>query len=331
LDEIPEEGYPRWFLSWLYCYTDERHRINHSERLARFLSPLCNLGRCVQCDGDTCRIDWDRDGSFGGAEGFDIDYSATMDDVLLKDYDDFTRMIELGRRGLGRMSYSDTVLLADGLEPGVRTGIAPGGPAAPIPDGGLWADITNVCDEAGRWSFCKKRRGNYAALFRGPASGDRGMRYSFCDPSDKSCRDRHESAAGATLSLRVKAWSPTWDGEDVTLAWLAGYRLEAQVTEDGREVRWRLLPPDGDSPLLEIRDRGAVGEWTRLTLWLDWKKKEVRLSARRGKIVRESKRGLKSPVPLDLSQLWVGASPGKVTLLTGLVDDVVLVSWPVKF
>jgi len=331
LDEIPEDGFPRWYLPWYYCYTDERHRIGHTERLRRFISPLCSMGRCVQCGEDVCRIDWDRDGDFDGAEQFDVDYSATVDDVALLDRDDFRRMVETARSGLRRMSYGDAVLVADGFEPGARTGIIPGGPEAPDPRGGLWADVTNVCDEAGRWTKCRKRRGNYAALFRGPASGDRGLRYTFCDPIDAVCRDRYRSEGGATLSLRVKAWSPTWEGEGTVLGWLAGYRVEALVAEDGREVRWRLLPPGSDGPVVEVRDPGAVGEWTRLVVRIDDRKDEVRLIARRGDIVLEESCDHAPDAPLDLSQLWIGASPGKVTSLTGLMDDVVLISWPVKY
>ena len=330
LDEIPEEGYPRWYLPWLYCYTDERHRISHSERVRRFISPLCSLGRCVQCEGNRCSIDWDRDGDFDGAEQYDVDYSATLEDVSLVDRDDFRRMVEVAREGLQRMSFGDLILLADGFEPGVRTGIVPAGPAGPEPTGGLWADVTNVCDEAGKWSKCRNRRGNHAALFRGPASGDRGLRYAFCEPGDGACVEGYRSDAGATLSLRVKAWSPTWDGDGAVLAWVAGYRIDALVAADGREVRWRVLPP-GSGPALVLRDRGAVGEWTRLVLQINDRRDEVRLIARRGDQVLDETTAHSPAARLDLSELWVGAAPGKVTSLTGLIDDVVLISWPVKY
>ncbi|MFH1529590.1 MAG: hypothetical protein ABIK09_02525 [Pseudomonadota bacterium] len=331
LDVLPEEGYPRWYLPWLYCYTDERQRISHTERLQRFLSPICSKGRCVRCEGDICAIDWDRDGDFDGAEQFDVDYSATVDDALLVDRDDFRRMLEEGWKGLHRMTFGDVVLLADGFEPGVRTGIAPAGPAAPAPDGGLWRDVTNVCDEAGRWTMCNNRRGNHAALFRGPASGDRGLRYAFCDLADAVCSKGYRSAGGATLSLRVKVWSPTWEGEGATLAWLDGYRLQARVAEDGRDVRWRLLGPGVDGTIISVRDRGAAGQWTRLTIQLDDRKDQVRLIVRRGDLVIDETTAHAPATDLDLSQLWIGAPPGEVTSLTGLIDDVVLISWPVKY
>jgi hypothetical protein len=331
LDEIPEAGYPQWYLPWLYCYTDERHRISHTERYRRFHSPHCNLGRCVQCEGESCRIDWDRDGDFDGAEQFDVDYSATLDDVHLTDRSDFRRMLEEAWKGLRRMSYSDAILVADGFEPGIRTGITPGGPPAPEPDGGLWADVTNVCDEAGRWSKCRNRRGNHAALFRGPASGDTGLRYSSCQPRDSECAKRYRSTAGATLSLRVKGWTPTWEGEGATLAWLDGYRVEAVVSEDGKEVRWRVLGPGADGIIVDVRDRGAVGEWTRLVVHIDDRKDQVRLVVRRGDLVIDETASHAPMRDLDLSQLWIGAEPGEVTALTGLIDDVVLISWPVKY
>ena len=331
LDEIPEAGYPQWYLPWLYCYTDERHSISHTERYRRFRSPHCNMGRCVQCDGESCRIDWDRDGDFDGAEQFDVDYSATLDDVHLADHSDFRRMLEEARRGLRRMSFQDAILVADGFEPGIRTNIVPGGPAPDEPDGGIWADVTNVCDEAGRWSKCRNRRGNHAALFRGPASGDKGLRYEQCAPRDAECARRHRSAAGATVSLRVKAWSPTWEGEGATLAWLDGYRIEAVVSEDGREVRWRVLGPGADGVIVDVRDRGAVGEWTRLVVRIDDRKDHVRLVVRRGDLVIDETASHAPMRDLDLSKFWVGADPGEGTALTGLIDDVVLISWPVKY
>ena len=269
-------------------------------------------------------------GDFDGAEQYDVDYSATLEDVSLVDRDDFRRMVEVAREGLQRMSFGDLILLADGFEPGVRTGIVPAGPAGPEPTGGLWADVTNVCDEAGKWSKCRNRRGNHAALFRGPASGDRGLRYAFCEPGDGACVEGYRSDAGATLSLRVKAWSPTWDGDGAVLAWVAGYRIDALVAADGREVRWRVLPP-GSGPALVLRDRGAVGEWTRLVLQINDRRDEVRLIARRGDQVLDETTAHSPAARLDLSELWVGAAPGKVTSLTGLIDDVVLISWPVKY
>ncbi len=331
LDEIPEAGVPRWYLPWLYCYTDERHSISHTERYRRFRSSRCDLGRCVRCDGEVCEIDWDRDGDFEGADQFDVDYSATVDDVLLVDRDDFRRMVEEAGKGLRRMTFSDVVLVADGFEPGVRTGIVPGGAPAPAVGGGLWSDVTNLCDEAGKWSKCKRRRGNHAALFRGPASGDRGLEFALCEPGNTACVDGHRSAAGATLSLRVKTWSPTWEGEGATLAWVAGYRVEAAVSEDGRQVRWRLRGPGADGLLVDVRDRGGVGEWTRLVIQIDDRKDRVRLVVRRGDLVIDEAAAHAPVKDLDLSQLWVGASPGEATALTGLIDDVVLISWPVKY
>lgn len=331
LDEIPEGGFPRWYLPWLYCYTDERHSISHTERYRRFRSPHCNLGKCVRCEGEVCDIDWDRDGDFDGAEQFDVDYSATLDDVLLVDRDDFRRMLEEARQGLRRMTYSDVILVADGFEPGIRTDIVPGGPDSEEPDGGLWADVTNVCDEAGKWTKCRNRRGNHAALFRGPASGDRGLLYALCEAGDRGCVAGHRSAAGATLSIRVKAWSPTWEGEGATVAWVSGYRVEAEVSEDGRAVRWRLLGPGADGVLVDVDDPGGVGKWTRLVIQIDDRKDKVRLIVRRGDLVIDESASHAPMEDLDLSQLWIGAIPGEVTALTGLIDDVVLISWPVKY
>ncbi|MBM4371401.1 MAG: hypothetical protein FJ098_07080 [Deltaproteobacteria bacterium] len=328
---IPEQGYPSWFLPWLYCYTDERHRIGQTERVRRFLSPLCALGRCVRCEGAVCSIDWDHDGRVDGAERFDADFSGGLEDELLEDRDDFGRILEQGRFGLRRMAHGDLVLVADGMEPGVRTGLVPGGPPAPAPDGGLWQDVTNTCDEAGRWTHCRKRHGAHAALFRGPAAGDRGMLYAACAVGDEACRTRHGFRDGFTLSLRIKVFGHAREGEAATVAWLAGYRVEALADPEGREVRWRVLPPGSDAPVAELGDRGAVGTWTRLTVQADPRRQELSLVARRGPLVLEDTGRHEPPEILDLSTLWVGAPPGRTTLLTGLLDDVVLVSGIVRY
>lgn len=313
---VPEEGYPRWFLPYLYCYNDAGGNNRLQDRFDRFAGSGCPGGKCVHCAGDVCTIDLDRDGDFDGLRGYDLDGDGKLNERSLADGDDHALLIARGARGLRVLSKKTLAAFYTGF------GGDDGGNFLPYPSitherhAGFVNDVTNRCDEVARWSHCRDKAHFEAALFRGPVAGDRAIEVrlpeEYCLNADR----------GLTLSLRVKPFQAPRKGYPVVLLAVGEMRLLLEGT--AQELRWVAEFPGDSGPLrLELPDRGALGRWTRLTLAMDARDGKASLSVRR-QTVRHLTEESGAAVPSRVCQMGIGAVPGEDSNFLGLLDDPML-------
>lgn len=320
---IPETGFPRWFLPYLYCYNDGSGSTPLARRLERFTAPACESGRCVQCSQDTCNIDWNRDGGFRGAQRFDVDRDGKISDTPLADHADRLTIIDKARRGLGVSAKKTLVAFYTGFTTYSARNVLPYPSLARENHGGYVTDVTNHCDEEANWPHCKDQKRNESALFRGPASGDGAIDVTFnpgfCVPLED----------GLAVSIRAKPLHiPQKDFEAVLL-----HSKAATITLYGRgnKATWKatLHLAGGKEKKLTVSDPRALGRWTRLTLMVNNKDGQARLSARRDNEVMEDKTtGVK--VEGTICDLTLGARADEPTNFMGFVDDPMFISGPVR-
>jgi hypothetical protein len=320
-ETVPEQGYPQWFLPYLYCW-DGAGRNSHRDRLRRFTDPACREGRCVVCDASGCAIDWDRDGDFDGVTGFDLDGDGKLNERRLGDGADHDRLLALGRRGLRVLWKRSLAAYYADFGGGRADNFLPYPAVTHENHGGFVADVTNRCDEVARWSHCRDEAHLDAALFRGPASGDRAIEVRF---PDEYCL---ESEGGLTVTLRVKPFQAPEEGFPVTLLEAGEVRMLLESGADG--LRWVAeLGTGGEQARLELPDTGALGRWTRLTLALDGRREEAVWAARRGTI--QLRRELEGRAAVGrICTLSIGAAESRNSDFVGLLDDPMLILGFVK-
>jgi len=320
---LPERGYPRWYLPYLYCYNSAGRANSHAARFKRFAGPHCLSGRCVDCRGDECSIDWNQDGRFETLQDYDVDGDGRLRSNALKDGNDRLRIVHRGRRGLRITSKATTAPFYTGF------GGFSAGNVMPYPSvvyerhGGYVKDVTNRCDEADRWSHCRDEDRAASALFRGPASGDQGIETrlpaDYCIPLD----------GGVTLSLRAKPLHI--NPEDYPAVLFSSPVLRITLEGEPDQAVWKAAgtSPDGTSWELHLTDLQALGRWTRLTLRVDNRKNRAWLVLRRGVLRLEQE---VSGVGLagELCSFAIGAEPSSETEFMGFIDDPMLISGAVK-
>lgn len=319
---VPEEGYPKWFLPYYYCYNNARRTNSLGARFRRFAGTGCPNERCVQCHGTSCSIDFDRDGDFDGLRGYDLDGNGKLNSRTLGDGDDHELLIARGAQGLRVLSKQTLAAF--------YTGFAGdnGGNFLPYPaithehHAGFVTDTTNRCDEVARWSHCRDEAHFEAALFRGPVAGDMAIEVrlpdDYCLPANK----------GLTLSLRVKPFEAPRKGYPVTL--LVAGNLRLLLEGDAHELRWVAEYPGPRGPQrLVLADAGALGRWTRITLTIDSNPGEAALSLRR-RTVRQVAEAEGADVPQRVCSMGIGAAPGEDSNFIGLLDDPMLLIGSVK-
>jgi len=313
---VPEEGFPKWFLPYLYCYNDAGGNNRLRDRFHRFADSGCPGGRCVQCNGETCSIDFDRDGDFDGLRGYDIDGDGKLNERNLADGDDHALLISRGARGLRVLSKKTLAAFYTGF------GNDMGGNFLPYPSithehhAGFVTDTTNRCDEVARWSHCRDEAHFEAALFRGPVAGDQAIEVrlpdEYCLTADR----------GLTLSLRVKPFEAPRKGHPVVLLAAGELRLLLEGTAD--ELRWVAeFPGTTGTKRLEVSDGGALGRWTRLTLAMSSGGGDASLSVRRRTVRHLSEVG-GAAIPSPVCGMGIGAAPGEDSNFVGLLDDPML-------
>ncbi len=320
---LPETGYPRWFLPYLYCYSEAGKGTSLEDRLARFWSPACDSSRCIRCSGDLCDVDWDRDGRFLGAVNLDVDKDGKLNPAPVTDGSDWLRMIETGRRGLGVTGKKTLPAYYSGFTARSGANLMPYPSVVHEHNGGYVTDVTNVCDEVDKWPHCRDQHRGEAALFRGPASGDSAIEVRL--PSEW-CTDLQH---GLSVSLRVKPFVLPPDGEPVVL--FDSVALQLLLVGDGDSARWvaRITAADGETNELEVDDRLALGRWTRLTVMVYNSSGKAVLHARRGITdLFDEEGGIR--VGGKLCVLSVGAPAGQPSTFTGLLDDPMVLSGPAR-
>ena len=320
---VPETGFPLWFLPYLYCYNDGSGRTPLAKRLGRFAAPTCPSGRCVRCSQEMCDIDWNKDGSFNRIAGFDLDGDGKISEEPLADHADRLTIIDKAKKGLNVMAKRTVIAYHTGFSTFSARNIFPYPSLAAEHHGGYISDVTNHCDEKSAWPHCKDQKRNESALFRGPASGDEAIDVQFSPGFCLPLKD------GISVSLRVKPlYIPQKDFAAVLL-----HSKAATLTlyGKGNKATWKveITTPDGTRKTLAVSDDKALGRWTRLTLMVSNKRKEARLTARRGKEKKEHKEtGI--TVGGSVCGLTLGARPDEPTNLMGFLDDPMFISGPVR-
>jgi hypothetical protein len=320
---IPETGYLRWYLPYLYCYSAAGKGTSLEDRLSRFWSPACDASRCVRCTGDTCDIDWDRDGRFLGAVNLDVDRDGKSNPTPFSDGNDWLRMLETGRRGLSVFSKKTVPAYYSGFTAFSALNLMPYPSVVHEHAGGYVPDLTNVCDEVDKWPHCRDQHRGEAALFRGPASGDSAIEVRL--PASW-CTDLRQ---GLSVSLRAKPFDLPPDGEPVVLFDSAA--LQILLSREGDGARWiaRITGNDGEISELEVDDRQALGRWTRVTVMVYNASGKAVLHARRGITnLFDEAGGVR--VGGRLCILSVGAAAGQPSGFTGLLDDPMVLSGPAR-
>jgi hypothetical protein len=320
---IPETGYPQWYLPYLYCYSDASKHLTIEERVRRFLDPVCDRGRCVACEQSICRIDWNKDGRFEGSRDTDVDRDGTLNRNPLSDSNDLRKIMEWGKKGLAVLAKKTVIPFYTGFKGNSARNVVPYPSIVHERHGGYVTDVTNRCDEAGKWARCEKQNRGEAALFRGPASGDGGIEVRF---PREFCLEPNQ---GVGLSLRVKPLNIPEDGQPVVLLDSDSVRL-LLAGEDG-QARWiaEIFGSAGKPRKIELKDPGALGRWTRLKLQVDNHSSLAGLTAHRGTTVL-SKETKDAAVGRGLCSLTIGAPAGADSSFAGFLDDPMLLTGPAK-
>ena len=274
--EIPETGFPQWFLPYYYCYNPARRGVSFRNRVERFVDPVCSNGRCVECSDGICSIDFDRDGDTSGLSRFDLDGDGVYNENPLQDRSDHQRMIARGARGLGIMKKSSIMTFYTHFSDNRVDNFVPYPAIVHEQHGGYISDLTNRCDEAGKWSHCRNKPRGIAAVFRGPASGDRAITVRM--PAEY-CLDTN---AGLSVSLRVKPFRVPSGKQGAVL--FSSSTLRLRMVKDNSGVTWLAeVPHDGKSwRSIRLDDPDGLGRWTRLSIAVDSRKGRAILTARRG-------------------------------------------------
>jgi len=320
---MPESGYPRWYLPYLYCYTAAGRGTSLEDRLDRFWNPSCASSNCVRCSGDACDIDWDRDGSFSGASNLDVDGDGKLNPEPVADGNDWLRMLGTGRQGLSVTSKKTVPAYYSGFTASGAGNVMPYPSVVHERHGGYVTDLTNVCDEVAKWPHCRDQRRGEAALFRGPASGDAAIEVRM--PS-AWCTDLRQ---GLSVSLRAKPF--VLPPEEAPAVLFDSSVLKILLASDGGAARWvaRITTEDGGTTDLEVEDLHAVGRWSRLTVMVYNGSKRAVLHSRRGVLdLFDEEEGTR--VGGRVCVLAIGAEAGARSTFTGLLDDPMVLSGPAR-
>jgi hypothetical protein len=319
---VPEEGYPKWFLPYFYCYNDAGGSNRLQDRFRRFAASGCAGGKCVHCGGDGCSIDIDQDGDFDGLRGYDLDGDGKLNTNTLADRDDHALLISRGARGLRVLSKKTLAAFYTGFGGNAGTNFLPYPAITHEHHAGFVNDPTNRCDEVARWSHCRDEAHFEAALFRGPVAGDQAIEIRLPEEYCLAADD------GLTISLRVKPFQAPRKGYPVVL--LAAGEMRLLLEGSAEELRWVAEYPGKDGrQRLVLSDRKALGRWTRLTLAINTRKGEASLSVRR-RTTRLLKEDDGAVQPEPLCQMGIGALPGEESNFVGLLDDPMLLLGYVK-
>ena len=317
---LPETGYPEWFLPYLYCFNTKR-ALSYADRFRRFADSACDGGHCVQCDSGECRIDWDHDGSFEGADGFDVDGDGKLSARPLGDGDDLSRILSLGKKGLRLMAKRTLAAFYTGFQGYGGANVLPYPAVVHEGHGGYTNDVTNFCDEAARWPHCREQNRDVAALFRGPASGDGAIEVRL--PDEFCISLKH----GVTFSLRVKPLRIPPKEHPAVL--LASPFLKLTLYGEAGEATWtaEALNKDGNWRKMQLEDRQALGSWTRLTVVVKNSSESGTFTAKRGTIILSDQADSVS-VHGSLCSFSLGAMSAAAASFTGFLDDPLLISGP---
>jgi len=318
---IPESGYPLWFPPYLYCYNDSKKGLSHLQRFRRFSDPLCDNGRCVESDGETCRIDWNKDGRFDGADAFDIDRDGKLNPHKLPDGDEHFRILEKGKLGLRVLSKKTVAAFYTGFLGFSGNNVMPYPAVVHEHHGGYATDVTNFCDEAAKWPHCREQKRQVAALFRGPASGDQAIEVrippEFCLKLER----------GVTFSIRAKPFRVPPEEHPAVLCDSPNVRILLWGEPEDAVWAAEVKSAEGEWERLELADSGALGRWTRLTVSVNNKKSVATFTAKRGTTLLESREeGL--TVSDSICSFSIGAAGGSTTNFVGFLDDPMLLSGP---
>lgn len=320
---IPEQGFPVWFLPYLYCYRDRSKRLTLNDRLKRFVDPACESGRCVQCAKGQCTIDWDHDGTFDGVTRFDIDRDGRISPERLVDGNDRAIIAASSKRGLKPLSKKTIAAFYSGFTGLTARNVLPFPSRVVESHGGYMTDVTNRCDEVARWSPCRNRPRGETAVFRGPASGDGPVQVVF--PPDYCLPLK----SGAAFGVRVKPLQIPPAAEPAVIVDAPGIRLLLSGEPELAIWEARLTGTDGVERVLRIEDPGALGHWTRLSVSVSNGKALAVLSAKRGTVkLRAESEDFK--IGGEVCSFAVGSEAGGLTRLIGFIDDPMLMTGPVN-
>jgi hypothetical protein len=318
---VPEKGFPEWFLPYLYCWSSAGKRNSLEDRYLRFIHPDCAEGRCVRCADGRCDIDWDRNGSWEGLSPWDLTGDGVVDQAELQDFDDLSRVIASGKKGLATMVKTTFLAYYSGFTKGSAGSFLPYPVSIQESHGGYVADVTNLCDErAGGWTLCRDEPRGTAALFRGPSSGDMGIQVRF--PDTTYCPGLEQ---GMSFSVRLKPlWLPDARSPVVVLS---SRQVRLLLHWEGSEGVWTamVLQKDGKWRTLTVTDPGALGRWSRVTLRVVNGSGTMFLTVRSGDVKIEGELS-RTAIAGPLCEFRLGADDGEETRLMGFLDDPVLVS-----
>lgn len=277
----------------------------------------------MQCDQTACSIDLDKNGRFAPALKLDIDRDGKLNPNPLAGGDDRRAIIEHGNKGLRIMSKHSIAVFYSDFTDGTANNVLPFPSVVSERHAGYVRDVTNVCDEVGKWSHCRNQKRGVAAFFRGLSSDDGGIEVRF---PTHFCP---EFTSGLSVSVRAKPLLLPPPEMPAVLFDSDHVRLLLDTSQD--DPAWVAeIPTPGAEPVhLILYDPDALGKWTRLTFTAARKTGVATLVLRRRTTILQV--GGKVTLPIGpMCWLSLGASRAAATNFMGFLDDPMLITGPVK-